>query len=384
MSLLVPVASSYPLRFALVAGCVVTAAAWLVPPSQAPAVKVAVAIPVVVPPVAEAVVAAPVEPVVAAAAPVRSSELMFVFQADGDTYMKLATLEAAKPADGDAPEDGDHAGVAMPRHGKLRHAHGEDGVDAVIASVAPRHVPAAYAAWQGRKVKVDNTCEATVIGFAVVARVTGDASYAGETDTWTAASVMANGSRVLAAKLDDCAGTYARTATLPNVVVPTKLVDARLQQAAIAALIASAPSQETQRAWDAQRTETGGTPGLWYSEGYSAADSDGQPGSAVTAEVLRHPITGETFVSAHGRADGGCGDPEANVWGLFRVVDGALVPVQLRQLGEIRTIDALIDIEGDGELEMLGKPWLGDAELLTRASGDEIDSLSVPFHGCPC
>ncbi|MBC7975581.1 MAG: hypothetical protein H7138_11415 [Myxococcales bacterium] len=372
MSLLVPVASSYPFRFALVAGCVVTAAAWLVPPSQAPAAKVSVAIPVVVPPAAEPV-AAPVEPVVAAVAPVRSSELMFVFQADGDTYMKLATLEAAKSADGEAPEDGgDHSGVAMPRHGKLRHSHGEDGVDAVTASVALRHVPAAYATWQGQKVKVDNICEATVIGFAVVARVTGDPSYAGEAETWTAASVMANGSRMLAAKLDDCVGTYARTASLPNVVVPTKLVDAKLQQAAIAALIASPASQETQRAWDAQRTDTGRAPNLWHSDG------------AVTAEVLRHPITGEIFVSAHGRADGGCGDPEANVWGLFRVVDGSLVPVQLRQLGEIRTIDALIDLEGDGDFELLGKPWLGDAELLTRASGDEIDSLSVPFHGCPC
>ncbi len=381
MSFHVPVASSHPIRIALVAGCAVTAAAWLVPSSPAPAAQVARLIPTppalaASPPVAPAPAPAPVVPPPLAPA-VHSSELKFVFEVGDATYVKLATLDAPgaadAAADADAATHASAAAVAMPRHGKLRHLHA-DGIDAAIATVALRHVPAAYAGWQGRKVKVDRTCEATVTGFAVVARLSGDPSYAGDTghDAWDAASVMANGSRVLAAKLDGCTGTFARSAALPDIVVPTKLVDPALAEAAIAALIASAPAQETQREWDAQRADTGGTPSLWHADG------------AVTAEVLRHPTTGEIFVSAHGNVNGGCGAPEANVWGLFRVVDGALVPVQLRQLGEMRTIDALIDIENDGALELLGKPWLGDAELLTGVSGDEIDSLSVPFHGCPC
>ncbi len=366
MPLHASVASQQPLRIAIVAGCAITAAAtWLVPASPAPAARLArsippvtVAAPAVAPPAAAT---APVLPPAAAA--VHSNELLFAFVAGDATYLKLAALQT--------PDAEDPSGIAVPRHGTLRHVHDDDGVDAAIATVALRHVPAAYAAWQGRKVKVDNTCEATVIGFAVVSRLSGDPGYAGK-QAWDAAGVMAEGSRMLAAKLDRCTGTFARTATLPDIIVPTRLHDAALERAAIDALLASAPARETQREWDAQRTATGGAPAPWHTD------------AALLAEVLRHPGTGETFVSVHGHVLGGCGDPEANVWGLFRVTDGALVPVQLRQLGDLQHIDALIDVDGDGALEMLGKPWLRNAEILTDANGDQLDELRVPFHGCPC
>ena len=45
---------------------------------------------------------------------------------------------------------------------------------------------------------------------------------------------------------------------------------------------------------------------------------------------------------------------------------------------------ALIDVDGDGELEILGKPWLGYDTLLTRANGEVLDGLNVPFMGLPC
>lgn len=359
MSVLPHVASQLPYRLAIGAGCAITAAALLasLPAAQVPARRIAI--------VVHAVPTVPVVPAIATslAKPpaVHSSELLFVFSAGDKTYVRLADLEP----------DAEHGRVTGPRHGKVVYTHGDDGVEAAIARVTPRDVPAAYAAWNRKKLKVDNTCEATIVGFAVVSRLIGDPSYASR-DVWDAEAVMENGQRMLAAELDGCSGTFARTAALPDIAIPSKLHDPVLEQAAIEAVIASAPARDTEREWREQSPTT--TPAIvpWRAPG------------TVTAEVLHHPTTGEVFVSAHAHVSGGCGDPEANVWGLFRVVDGKLVTVQLRQLGELQTIDMLLDVDGDGELELLGKPWLGTAKLLTRGNGDAIDQLAMPFHGCPC
>ena len=343
-----------------------------------PASPMMPAAPVPVPPPVAAPKAAPKVP------NPRAGELMLVLRAGHETYIRLADVR--RPGDEDST-----ATLAVPRHGRLRLAE-DDGVQSAIAAVAARDLPGDYGAWRGRTVKVGPACEAKVISFAVIARLTGDPSYAGkDLEAWDAASVMASGAPVLAAKLDGCDGLYARDAALPAVVVPEVLHDAALEQAGRAALIASEAAAETQRAWDQQLRDIGGTPHAWTAEP-----------EAVTAEVLRHPITGETFVAVHGHVPAGCGDPHANVWGLFRVVDrparpsggadgrgsppvgGALVTVELRDLGELESIDAVLDVDGDGRFELLGKPWLGNAEVLTSAAGDALDRLDLPFYGCPC
>jgi hypothetical protein len=137
--------------------------------------------------------------------------------------MKLADLDASDP------EDGEGARRSLPPHGRPRLVE-DDGVQAAIAPVAQRAVPAGYAAWAGRKVKVDSTCEASVVGFAVVARLIGEPDYAG-VDAWDAASVMKAGHAVLAAKLDRCTGRLARDAALPAIVFPTRRHDAALERA---------------------------------------------------------------------------------------------------------------------------------------------------------
>jgi hypothetical protein len=53
-------------------------------------------------------------------------------------------------------------------------------------------------------------------------------------------------------------------------------------------------------------------------------------------------------------------------------------------LGELETIDAIVDLEGDGELEVIGKPWLGTDRILMRASGEVLDQIALSFAGCPC
>ena len=216
MPVLPHVASQLPYRLAIGAGLAITAAALIAraPATEPTARPLAIAMPVV-----PAVAPAPVAPRVAPPA-VHSSELLFVFAAGTATYVKLADLEP----------DAEHGGVAGPRHGKVVYSHGDDGVESAVARITARNVPPAYAGWQGKKLKVDNTCEATVVGFALVSRLIGDPGYASH-DVWDAAAVMENGQRMIAAELDGCSGTFARTASLPDVAIPTPLHDAVLEQA---------------------------------------------------------------------------------------------------------------------------------------------------------
>lgn len=291
-----------------------------------------------------------------AAQPVRSTELGLVFSAGGASYMKLAEL-------GDGRE-------IMPKHGKPRLFE-SDGIESAVAAVQESDLPLAYRRWQDRAVLVDGTCRTRVVGFAVVSRLSGDPGYAGIADaSWTADSVLARGSVVLAAKLAGCTGTYARDAALPAVVVPQPIANAELAAKAKAALIASQPAQDTQREY------------LEFDQSGSWWDSEA---ARFETRIVRHPTTGVTWVSVHGTMEHGCGDPEVNVWGLFRVQrDGSLVAVQLRRLGDLWSIAQLVDLDDDGELELIGAPWLGLDTVVTRGNGEELDRLALPFFGCPC
>ncbi|HEY5928012.1 MAG TPA: hypothetical protein VIV11_40275 [Kofleriaceae bacterium] len=290
--------------------------------------------------------------VAAPVAPMRSSEIALVFSAGGATYMKLADVTAE----------------TMPKHhaAKLISA---DGIETAIARVDESYVANANRAWT--RVKVDNTCDASVTGFYIVSRLTGDTGYSGvEDESWTASNVLAHGSAVLAAKLDGCSGTFARDATLPPVIIPEKRTNRELVAKARQAVIASTPARETQTDY----FEYDQNQNWWESEH-----------AEFTAQVVKHPTTGVTWVSMHAHMDHGCGDPEVNVWGLFRLEDdGTLAAVQLRKLGDLWSIDQLVDLDNDGELEVIGKPWLGLDTVVVRGSGEELERLSLAFFGCPC
>lgn len=318
----------------------------------------------VIPMPAPAMPAMPVSAPIAApsAAPVVAplagrSDISLVFTVNGQAYVKLADLDT------DGPE-----ALSIPRHGRLRMGR-DDYKQTGIAEVAARDVPAKFASWQDKRVRVDSKCDAKVTGFAVVAQLTGDPDYAG-VQAWTKRTVLDNGAPVLAARLDNCTGSYARDAALSEVVVPERSHDAALERAARAALIASEPSRALQASWDA---DLQGKAPRWYAD------------DAIKTEVLRHPRTGEVFVAAHGAVSGSCGDPSANLWGLFRVEnDGTLTAVELHALDALDQIDGLIDIENDGAFELIGKRFLDEDLVIARASGEAIDSLHVPFYGCPC
>jgi hypothetical protein len=294
-----------------------------------------------------------------AAAPL-ADEIKLVFRAGDASYVRLADVER------------DAAGaIVWPRHGAPRLVK-QDGSEIAIAAVQGADVPAIHRAWAGREVIVDGTCRATVTGFAVVSRLLGDTAYAGiEQDEWDPAAVMQSGAQVLAARLDRCSGTFARDAALAPVVIPEPIRDERLAAAARSALIASSAAAETERGWkelglqDAERA--------WWEQAH------------LSTHVLRHPRTGAVLVAVHIHADFVCGGPDVNVWGLYRAAaDGTLTPVHEMRLEQLRSIERIIDVEGDGELELIGRTWLGDDVVLTTADGRELDRLDMQFYGCPC
>ena len=351
---LVP-ASPYTRRTLLGAACVsalATAAAFAAMPSP-PTTTIAF-----VPQANVEIAQVPTPPAVAqeSPAPLRATELSLVFSAGGATYMKLADV-------------GETAEI-LPKHGKAKLFR-DDYVEAAIATVKASDMPHAYRSWQGRQVKVDNKCETHVTGFAVVSRLTGEPSYSEvEGGKWTASNVLDQGSVVLAAQLAGCSGTFARAAELPAVIVPKSIEDAALVEQGRAALIASAAARDTQTEY-AEVDQHGN----WWDSEFAQ----------FTTKIVRHPSTGVTWVSVHGHMDHGCGDPEVNVWGLFRVDgNGKLAAVQLRRLDDLWSIDQLIDIDNDGELEVIGTPWLGLDTVVARGSGEELDRLSLSFFGCPC
>jgi hypothetical protein len=285
--------------------------------------------------------------------PARPGEIQLVFRAGDATYLRLADLAALD---------------REPRHGRP-HLVGKDGEYDAIAPVRAGAVPA-YRAWVGRDVIVDGSCRARVTELALVSRLVGDPGYAGlESGAWDTASVQEHGRTVLAGKLDHCTlGTFARDAALPPVIVPIAIEDSQLAARARAALILSQPAQDTQLAWTQQKQA-----GAWWDH------------ATFSTQVMRHPVTGVTWVSVYGHISHGCGDPGASVWGLYRVgPGGALVPAQLRVVEELDEIDQLVDLDGDGELEVIGKPWLGLDVVVERASGFELQRLDMHFFGCPC
>ena len=296
------------------------------------------------------------------APPPRSSrKIALVFQAGGAPYVELASL-------GDDPHD-----AAMPRHGTPKRV--EDGaVSSTVARVAPEDLSRSQRAWLGKPVSVDGTCTAKVTGFAVISRLTGSPAYAGEEggsdDTWTASAVSAHGAEVLAARLDGCAsGVYARDAASAPIVVPQVIDDPTLAATATSLLQASADTAAAQQEWQEAEME-----GVWY------RNQD----ATTTAQVLRHPRTGVTWVSVHLAYDGSCGLPQLGVWGLYKVgASGAMTRVK-SSLGELIQIEQLVDVDGDGQLEVIGHPWLGTERAVQTTDGATLDQLDLPFFGCPC
>ena len=126
----------------------------------------------------------------------------------GATYVQLST---------------DAAEIAAAKSGRVHLAPSKDSSHDASATVAASAAARARLHdWIGKRVMVDGTCTANVVGFAKIARLAGNTGYARMDDsdgTWTASDVMDHGAAMLAAKLDGCHGTWARDAALPAAIV---------------------------------------------------------------------------------------------------------------------------------------------------------------------
>lgn len=285
--------------------------------------------------------------------PLDAGELLLIARAGERTYMKLATLRDRR----------------MPPHETPALVASDAGTITAVAALSPNALGIEHRGWLGREVLVDGWCRATVTRFAVVSRLTGSTDYAGLEGDWTAANVMENGSRMLAAELSDCSGPFRDTplATF-SMSVARFARDARL-----------APVVDFVQVDDILLADMASNRMYAFDQALEANEVQ------HTTHVLRHPTTGVTWVVAHAVRDEGCGGDNVNAFGLFRVdQDGTLATVELRDLGELWSIDRIVDLEGDGIPELLGTDQLGMDVLVTTTHGRELARLERAFYGCAC
>lgn len=286
--------------------------------------------------------------------PVRDANAVhFVFELGSTTYVALESFGVGASA--------------LPKHGTQTLSEGDGEV--VSARVAAADVPAYL---QMNRLRFDNGCLATVTDYALITRLTGETAYSSaEGEAWTIATIMDQGETVLAARVTGCTeGLLARDAvSAPIVVLAKHKAKAELANTARSALLASEAAHNTQREWKNNNGE-----GHWRDH------------VALEPMILRHPTTGVTWIAIHANwSEGGCGGPSVNMLGLFRVTKaGTLETVETRFLEDVFSISAFVDIDEDGTPEIVGRDWLGMDEVLSRANGEMIQMLNVPFYGCPC
>jgi hypothetical protein len=274
-----------------------------------------------------------------------SSELKLVFHAGTHSYVKLSATENVPT--GNATIVKDESAV---------HAFWPLASDALPS-------------WVGKQVFVDNDCTATITSLHYVSRMSIE-NLEWLEEGQSVSKAMAERAVFIAGELDGCDGTYARSASLPKVVVPETLPDnAELVKKAKRELLHSPAAAATEREWveDYQSTE------------------DWKAAAMYDIRTFRHPLTKQTWMSIHAWNESGCGDPGVNIWGLFRVdAEGSLMTIQIRDLGTMTKIHQIIDIEGDGGFELIGQPWMPSDTIVTESHGDVLETLELPYDGCPC
>lgn len=288
-----------------------------------------------------------------------AAEFAMVFDVEGTSYLRLSNELRGKS------------------HGKARMIV-EGDVYSVVAPVAASALPSELAKWNGREVLVNGTCRARVIGFAEVSRASGEAPgsenywYTPEEErpatppTWTKKAVMAD-NVTLAAELDGCSGTWARSTEYQPAQVARATEEPGLETDAIADLIAKGDDDPIQDEW-----KQAGGEGDWR----DAAD--------VKATTFEHPTTGEKWIFVSAYEGGGCGDPSVSKMAAYRVGKTG----KLHKFTDLdyagRTISDVVDLDGDGQPELvLGE---GSSSELVDLKNTYHDSIDVSFHysGCGC
>ncbi|ACY16933.1 hypothetical protein Hoch_4439 [Haliangium ochraceum DSM 14365] len=330
-----------------------------------------------------------IAPAATATAAASATTLHLSFDVGEHSYLKLADIEHSANyfSVGVDDEAGDElagevqrAAMKLPAHGALQLVRVDAIPSAAVAPVAAEDLPRVLGSWLHRQVRVDESCDARVTGFAVVAQAYApDLAYeqdSGRLSDDEVARLLFDelGHRVLAATLDGCSGGYAYAlpadgGTLETAPVAARpLEDAALAQQARTALSDSAPGRDAQRRW-----QEAGFEGAWMDQ------------AELAVQVFEHPLSGARWASVHALADVECGGLELNLLGMYEWTrDGAIIVHLERALDDIATPEYFVDSDGDGSFEMLAPSLWGADWLLLDARGERLDSLRIPFHACQC
>lgn len=282
------------------------------------------------------------------------ADFTFVVEIGGTTYIRI----------GDLAVDAERDSARLVQ---------DDYVASAIAPISAGALPEELRSWRGRRVLVNGTCAARVVGFAEIGRVSGDPYVVSPDEDragarWTVETAFAHGSTMIAGALDrDCRGSWARAADRPALGRAIALRDARLEGAARRAFLASYADL--------------------IAAGWREAAQDGDWRDHVTLEarIVKHSITGARWAYVHARKPGGCSAHDVNVAATYRIAgDGSLTAVEAADLPG-SALEALVDLDGDGWFERLvvhADP--ADRSLVGPADETELAAIGVPFHGCGC
>jgi len=280
-------------------------------------------------------------------------------------------------------------GIYLPR-GLVPSEHGtpqlmtSEGADPVIAraSVQESSLDGDSLAWKGQKVRVDDSCEATVTGFHLISRVT---HHFGTLQAWhceidsspctrASSAEMAResfeiGRHAVIAELDACHdGRLVRRASEPRLIRGNRLTDAKLEQAARAAF-SKLPEVVAQREVGAKNPE-------WWVDKESVA-------------IFEHPVSRQVLVSVSANNRGDCGAFYGRAWQVWEVGPNGLIPVSFQGAGPL--VPMAFDLDGDGSLELLARPQEYDGREweLVEPRGEKsgmktLLSVDYAYNDCPC
>jgi len=268
-----------------------------------------------------------------------------------------------------------------------------DGGDPVVAErlVDAAKLPPELARWRGRRVRLATaggaSCDGKVSGFRLLSR---SIPHFGTRQDWNetkgaevAQQAWKLGAKVLVAVLDKpceqafwgqpAAQTEPRTDT-------GEAADAALTARAVAQLRRTDAWKQIQKSYlEFEPRPPGGK--LW----------DQADAANVAVQRFRARLGGKEIklVSVTEWVVAGCGEFNADLWGLFEERSGKLIPRNTPGQTSAKPV-AAVDSDGDGNSELLYEPGpynFGSEKgrlLLQGELWDTTEEVQVPFLDCPC
>lgn len=254
-------------------------------------------------------------------------------------------------------------------------------------AVDPKKLPAALAAWTGKKVRLygpsGTVCEATLGRLSLVARVI---PHFGEEARWHGTGDHQGKGALPRAGIARAAWDLAEGARPDGIVLAADLATSQGDcKAALWAQPASAPERRVARAEEApaplaKRVLEELRKLQEYKEIQSTAETKGNWDERGKTEValMRHPSGKQlAFISAN--AVDGCAGFQGNLSAVFEV-NGDRLQLAGKPIGVPPEMPAGVIDTGDGKLEILFTERL----LRGEAGYDQIDALVIPNLDCGC